>query len=251
MPRIVEYTAADRRLTIPGEGVAAFETAARRIGPAYEQAARSTEDQGRLTAQEYKERLWPWDILELYNAQNKAASSRNSGGFRTAGGNSDPFGQFATHGQTSRAGAAIGDLAAARPDQLKRSDSKLFDVGAMFPNPTAQANKGPAQLPPGMQPDNKTQVPGLYDPGREVWQTPLPPVGIGEPGNPFYGPPAPPGYGPSDVGPPTQGDPSAPTPDYSNSPVPLPQPIQDFNKWAAGPNGTGDGASTDDFGGSF
>lgn len=52
MPNIREYVAPNTKLNPDEKGYAAWETAGRRIGPLYNQAAQDVEKQGKLTAQE-------------------------------------------------------------------------------------------------------------------------------------------------------------------------------------------------------
>lgn len=65
MPKLPEYDAPNTALRPNGEGFNAWETAGRRIGPAYNQAANDLKEQGKLAAQEIKDQRWPLAFLAL------------------------------------------------------------------------------------------------------------------------------------------------------------------------------------------
>jgi hypothetical protein len=83
MPNIKEYIAPKETLTQPAEGEQAWTMAGRRIGPLYNEAATFEKEAGKLQAEGLKEGLWPYNILKLYEEQNKAAAG---GGARGGGG---------------------------------------------------------------------------------------------------------------------------------------------------------------------
>lgn len=120
MPTIKEYTATDRRLTQPAEGYAAFETAARRINPAYNETARFTAEQGKIASDSYNERMWPWDFLDARGGggggRGRGGGGRDSAGggvgFKVEGGVNNLYNSpFGSNGQTSRAAGALGAMA--------------------------------------------------------------------------------------------------------------------------------------------
>lgn len=126
MPRIPTYVAPEQELRPSQTGAAALETAGRRINPLYQSIAENERRGGQIQAQEYKELLWPRDIIKL--AEDRNAHTERSGGvrFHVAGGGSgfggdtetfsdDPTQDYATyrgHGQISRGAGALGNALA-------------------------------------------------------------------------------------------------------------------------------------------
>src|SRR5229473_3574695 len=74
MARIIQYNAPTETLTESTRGAAAFEQAGRRLGPLYNETAIFQRDQGKITAQGYKELTWPFDIAKLQEAQTATTS---------------------------------------------------------------------------------------------------------------------------------------------------------------------------------
>jgi hypothetical protein len=129
MPSIPEYTARETTFAPSPVGASAWEQAGRRIGPLYNEAATFREQQGRLAAEAQKQKMWPFDILRLYQiqatAQAKAAANAPRTGFKVldkpgATGSANDFDQpealnsgwtpgYNDLGQVSRGAAALGN----------------------------------------------------------------------------------------------------------------------------------------------
>jgi hypothetical protein len=92
MPRLPEYDAPSRELAPSDKGANAFEQAGRRIGPAYNEAATLTREQGAVASDLIKQRRWPFDAQELYHSLDlieraKAKTAEGGGvGFKVEGG---------------------------------------------------------------------------------------------------------------------------------------------------------------------
>lgn len=80
MPRIQRYEA-DDKLTPDSKGYEAFETAGRRIGPLYNQAAQDIEKEGELKGQVIKASGWPleFDRFRAPTGELKFSTDKNSG----------------------------------------------------------------------------------------------------------------------------------------------------------------------------
>lgn len=110
MPRIVQYTAPTEALTESTRGTAAFEQAGRRLGPLYNQAATYQKEQGKITAEEYKDLQWPYDIAKLNESRATGINATVTGGRSTQGGSyrgSAP--SYDGTGQISRGAGALGN----------------------------------------------------------------------------------------------------------------------------------------------
>lgn len=125
MATIPEYFSRENTINPSATGASAWEQAGRRIGPLYNEAASFRERQGRLAASAERQKLWPFDILRLYQIQATAAAQRaaaaDRSGFRVqsgrgATGNASDFGPQATGevlgrfddlGQVARGAAAL------------------------------------------------------------------------------------------------------------------------------------------------
>jgi hypothetical protein len=85
MPSIPEYFAREDKLNPSSTGSSAFEQSGRRLGPLFNEAAQFKVREGNLAAQAYKQKMWPFDILRLYQIQASEAA-KDSGGtsFRVA-----------------------------------------------------------------------------------------------------------------------------------------------------------------------
>lgn len=81
MPRIQRYDAKDEKLTPDSKGYEAFETAGRRIGPLYNQAAQDVEKGGELQAQGIKASGWPleFDRFRPSTVSIRFDSAKNAG----------------------------------------------------------------------------------------------------------------------------------------------------------------------------
>lgn len=133
MAKIPVYVEPDREIHPEEKGFSAFETAGRRVGPAYNEAASLVRDQGRLTATIYKERMWPFDILDLYQQQAKDNPQPTGGINVRSGGGADnnPFGFGATG--LGRVGNVAAAMANDMTGRLTRSPPNLVDVGGSLP----------------------------------------------------------------------------------------------------------------------
>lgn len=112
MPNIPTYRAPDVRLNAADRGYQAFETAGRRVGPLLNQAASDEREQGALIARGIRNRIWPFDILALYErrrAEEDDAPDSGSG-FQVRGGSG---GGLALQGGNGFAGSAGGGGVAA------------------------------------------------------------------------------------------------------------------------------------------
>lgn len=129
--KIKQFFAPTQELRSSPAAAAAWETAARRIGPAYQDIARNEKAQGQIAADLFKQELWPMNIAKLYEQQSRDAltgaasdarklASQNIG-FRVRGVNDtfggptetfseDPTRDFdaAGHAQVSRGAGALG-----------------------------------------------------------------------------------------------------------------------------------------------
>ena len=103
MAQFREYNAPDRELRPSEAGFSAFETAGRRIGPAYSQAAQDVREGGRITAQLLELRKWPFDMLALEQRDQSGGGVRLGGGGRGGGG-------LRGHNQLSAGAGALGRL---------------------------------------------------------------------------------------------------------------------------------------------
>lgn len=88
MPKFPEFLAPPETLTPSSAGANAWETAGRRLGPLYNAAASNEREAGQANARAFKQKLWPFDILELYERQaaREAAAAAPSGGGGGGGG---------------------------------------------------------------------------------------------------------------------------------------------------------------------
>ncbi len=118
MPKIVEYTAGNTKLTPEARGSNAWQTTGRHIQGMYDSIATSKR-------QEAKAKLWPFDIADLYLKEKKASSSEG-GGFNLGGGGGKGRGSGG-HGQVSRGAGALGDA--------------LADGGEIFGPPTKELSQ--------------------------------------------------------------------------------------------------------------
>lgn len=123
MPTIPEYYAPNTDLNPSATGVSAWEQAGRRIGPLYNEAATFKQREGALAAQAERQKMWPFDILQLYArrdaedaAGRQAQKDRNTVNIRVANGGrasslfaaDNPGARYNDLGQVSRGAAAIG-----------------------------------------------------------------------------------------------------------------------------------------------
>lgn len=133
MPRLPEYEAPERTLQPSDKGAGAFEQAGRRIGPAFNEAATFTREQGATASQLIQQRKWPFDMLELERSldsitQARARISRetaNTGGvgFKVEGGGTssgkhggildDSTDKSGGKGHKSKSGADVGGMSIA------------------------------------------------------------------------------------------------------------------------------------------
>lgn len=131
MAKIPVYEAPDRAVRTEREGYAANETAGRRIGPAFDKAASDVRAIGAVTASIYKQRLWPFDILELEQNQTSgggSGSGRGSlghgggggGGFKVEGGVNNLMDGLHGAGATGR----LGNVAAAAAQHFTGTQSR-------------------------------------------------------------------------------------------------------------------------------
>lgn len=257
MPQIKEYNAPDRKLTLPAEGFAAFETAARRIGPAYNAAASDAAAMGKLLSDSYDERMWPWDFLDA-KSSGGAGRGRGAGGGSSGGGGGgfkvegDVNGlynsRFGSNGQTSRAAGAIGQMFRGTPTNAKAqfldgNGNRLPQYGT---GTTDGLNKLPANKPNPYAPFGTT--PYGYQ------QPPPVPGPLDANGNPIAGPGGyafdpnsgtlrnghieNPGYMPVDTGGNRVEPP--PIPSYwDTSADTLPSAVRDFRNWVNPPEQAG------------
>lgn len=262
MPNIKEYTAPDRRTTLPAEGFAAYETAARRIGPAYNAAAADVKDIGKLLADSYKERLWPWGFLDLRNSgRGNGSRAGGGGGVKIQNGDSDPFGQFRSHGQTSRAAGRLGAIEDYEGPATGIAKNAEFVDGSGNTINRGQVGRGLYQPNGGLAPlpANKVNPYGQFDSTKYGYAPPPPvPPPLDANGNPILDNKGNPltvggglGFSPGEnnggyytdsrTQPPVpswwdmhsqeyvRSDP-APR-DQSNDPVPLPAPVKQLSDW--------------------
>jgi hypothetical protein len=129
MARITEYITPNFDLNPSDRGSGSWSSTARRLNAYYGEVAQSQRAQGTLAAQAEKLKLWPFDILNLYNAQARGSAAAGGGGLSAArrssgegfGGPTQSFADFgeaATSygpgfqgvGQVSRGAAALGGL---------------------------------------------------------------------------------------------------------------------------------------------
>lgn len=117
MPRIATFTAPEKEIRPTATGTSALELAGRRINPLYQEIARNEQAKGQIAVQQYKELLWPRDILALYENREKAAKTGGFQGVRlkVAGGLDTGlsvldknYGKGQGHGQVSRGAGALG-----------------------------------------------------------------------------------------------------------------------------------------------
>lgn len=76
MPRITEYTAPQKQLNPSDRAQQAWETAGRRVGPLYNQAAQDIKQAGVVQGQMERDKIWPFDIAALY--EHNAPTVRNT-----------------------------------------------------------------------------------------------------------------------------------------------------------------------------
>lgn len=149
---IAEYVAPTVKLSMSPVGTAAWETAGRRIGPQYNEAASETKAAGEAQAQGYKALMWPYDILKLYedyakepSAPTRGISNRLGGGAvgtRAPGSSYSP----ADHQQVSRGMGALG--------------SALSDGGYQLARGTGSGRSDPGYLA-SFGPHGETYVDGV------------------------------------------------------------------------------------------
>lgn len=112
MPNITEYRSPPLDLNPAERGVSAWDAAARRIGAFYGEVAGTQRAQGSLAAQALKQKLWPFDILALYEAQARGAAGGGGGGGVRVRGAHNTFGgpteNFAGFGESRNTGAPAG-----------------------------------------------------------------------------------------------------------------------------------------------
>lgn len=77
MPKIREYAPSIPRLNPSDRALAAWETAGRRVGPLYNEAAQDIKDAGRARGDMERMKTWPFDIYALreYNAPKVSETS--------------------------------------------------------------------------------------------------------------------------------------------------------------------------------
>lgn len=132
MPRIREYTSSDRRLLPDERGFAAFETAGRRIGPLYNQAAADvTRSANSIAAAQFQNaelakqsaaiQMLPWQVARVgidIAAQDQAEARRGSGGGGGGGGSRKPKGSGQQDPYASRQVSAGAPVIAAVADHI-------------------------------------------------------------------------------------------------------------------------------------
>lgn len=99
MPKIVEYTAPEKRILPSEAGYQAAEMAGRRVGPIYREIAQDIKEGGKIQAAVNEQRRWPFDILEL---EQRAQSG---GGVRIIGDRN-----LRAHNEINAGGAALGHM---------------------------------------------------------------------------------------------------------------------------------------------
>lgn len=108
MHRIVQYNAPTETLTESTRGTSAFEQAGRRLGPLYNEAASFQKEQGKITAQEYKDMQWPYDIVKLNDRTSKGVGAKvTNAADRTSRTGSAP--SYEAPRQISRGAGALGN----------------------------------------------------------------------------------------------------------------------------------------------
>lgn len=290
MPQIKEYTAPDRRLTQPAEGFAAFETAARRIGPAYNAAAADEAALGRLLSASYKERMWPWDFIDARasggsgRGGGEGGSGGGGGGFRVDGDVNGLYNEgHRSNGQSSRAAGAIGQMFNGTPanggkngsigskdknhaNEYSTRGGKLIDAETgQLVDPSGSGVsvlRGNGRNTGGLQPldPNKPNPYGQF--GSTPWGYQQPPLGpeVTAGGNPValddlrYGSISQvpnPAYDGSKGSTPTTGV-WSPT-DYGGGRDPsfFDNPVQSFRDWVSPPSQGGENLDTGDYQGTF
>src|SRR5687768_4393060 len=83
MPRIPQYLST-ANLNPPDRGANSWEGAARRISGLYNSAASDEREGGQARARAFKQQLWPFDIMELYD-RKAAEAARAAAGAPTDG----------------------------------------------------------------------------------------------------------------------------------------------------------------------
>lgn len=115
MPRITPYVAPVGNLSESTRGDAAWEQAGRRLGPLYNEAAQFQRQEGALTAQGIKQKIWPYDIARLLETQG-----HTGGGGRLRGGNTSTLADRGT--STGRIGL---------PDNGGAVNQIMYGAGAL------------------------------------------------------------------------------------------------------------------------
>lgn len=164
--KIPVYEAPDRAVRTEREGYAANETAGRRIGPAFDRAASDVRDIGNVSASIYKQRLWPWDILELEQGQTTGSGrgrggsggGGGGGGVHLEGGHSSGF-DLGGAGATGRLGNVAATMAQAfTGTPTNRGTGQgggrgFYDVEKMFAGGKSAIINDPRALQPGKFPE--------------------------------------------------------------------------------------------------
>ena len=122
---IPEYFAPNSDINPSSTGASSWEQTGRRLAPLYNEAAQFQTREGKLAAEAEKQKMWPFDILRLYQirATQAAKNAPGQGGFQVkgGGGNASDLSAPIEHpgdgwspgfndlGQVSRGAAALGN----------------------------------------------------------------------------------------------------------------------------------------------
>lgn len=141
--RTTGYVAPIRALRPADQGFSAFESAGRRLGAGYREAAADYAKIGELQAREIEAKRWPFDILELADQQARARAGRGGGVSRII----DPMNQYPGTGSFGGDSGYRADRAAedamsmgmgAIGDFLGGSKGKLVSAPNTGPNMTIE-----------------------------------------------------------------------------------------------------------------
>lgn len=128
MANIPVFTPRQRVLTPESKGQEAIEIAGRRIGPLYNQAAQDIRERGQIAAEGIKQRIWPYDMLALYD---RTAGSGGGVSFRVVGGSgSGGSSTPRTYADHSRAGNGVRNFAGLANGLIRGGGPSREEIGS-------------------------------------------------------------------------------------------------------------------------